>query len=196
MTRSIPRVFLAIGLSLPLFSTACILRGPSGIRRDVAHATGAKYDRKLGLTLGRFSLGLVRWGMKDDLAEGDQTLSLEGIRKVQIGVYEVEEGTWNPGRRFDPASLGSWEPVVAIHDAGDDVHVLYRDRDGRTTDMLIVVSDSEDLVIVRVKGDLDRFLETAVRYSLQQAGRPDLSERTIAEARAPASFQFNASVAP
>jgi hypothetical protein len=42
--------------------------------------------------------------------------------------------------------------------------------------MLLVVSEADELVIVRMAGRLDHILNDALRYGLDEAGRPDLYE--------------------
>jgi hypothetical protein len=169
----------ALVLSIAVASgTSCVLRGPAGVRREIAAATGAEYEREFGLTLGRTSLALARWGLrtaeKHD-PEGSPDIHLAGVRKVQIGVYEVEPGTWRDDHEpFDPAALGSWEPIVRVQSAGEDVHVLLRTREGRVREMLVVVSEADELVIIRMKGRLERMLHEALRYGLEEAGRDEL----------------------
>lgn len=169
--------------SLLLGSTSCVLRGPSGIRREIADATGAEYDREFGLTLGRMSMGVVRCGMKVARNHaGDEVpdISLEGVRKVQVGVYQVKPGTWDADHpKFDPAALGDWESVVRVQDDGEDVHVLLRTKHGETRGMLVVVSEADELVIVRLAGKLDRVIQDALRYGLREVEREDLYEPAL-----------------
>jgi len=166
----------ALGLPLVLAcSVACVLRGPSGVRRDVARATGAEYEREFGLTLRRVSLALARWAIGPDdagAAGEDAAVLLHGLRKVQVGVYKVKDGTCREGGAgIDPAALARWQPVVRVHEGGETVLVLLRAERGRTRDMLIVASEADELVIVRLAGQLDGLVEDALRYGLRQAGR-------------------------
>ena len=47
--------------------------------------------------------------------------------------------------------------------------------------MLIVVAEEDEWVVVRMRGDLDRILEDAMRFAFDQAERPDLYEKTREE---------------
>lgn len=160
-----------------LVCSACVLRGPGDVRREVAAATGADYEREFGLTLGRMSMAVVRWGMKH--SDEELPVSLKRVRKIQVGVYHVRPGNWGDGggpTPFDPDRLGGWTPAVAVREDGEDVHLLLRERGERVRAMLIVVSDPDELVIVRMKGDLGEILQDALRYGLEQADRDDLYE--------------------
>jgi len=176
-------VFVII-LSILGGTVSCMFRGPSDVRREIADATGARYEREFGLTLGRISMSIARWGMRvaEKHSEEEIPVSLKGVRKVQIGVYQVKRGSWNEDHeRFDPSSLGEWVPIVKVQEDGEDVHVLFRMQEGRTRAMLVLVSDSDELVIVRIKGKLDGILRDTMRYALQEAEREELYEPALAQ---------------
>jgi hypothetical protein len=44
--------------------------------------------------------------------------------------------------------------------------------------MIVVVAESEEWVVVRLRGDLDRILEDTLRFAFDQADRPELYEKT------------------
>ena len=83
--------FALVLTTAALLGTSCVLRGPAEVRREIQASTGAEYDRELGLTFGRTGMCLVRWGMKiANKHDGDvPDISLAGVHKMQIGVYEV-----------------------------------------------------------------------------------------------------------
>jgi hypothetical protein len=151
----------------------------------VETATGAEYDREFGLTLGRMGLTITRWGLKasnSDDADDLNSLSLKGVRKVQIGVYEVKNGTWDPGQeRFDPSMFGDWEPLLQVREDGEEIHVMLKLKDERVRDMLVLVSDKQELVIVRMKGKLDRLIEDAIRFGLDEAESGQHYDAAVAE---------------
>ncbi|MCP3980086.1 MAG: DUF4252 domain-containing protein [bacterium] len=168
---------------LSSLSTSCVLRGPSGIKNEVADATGAEYDRQFGLTLGRVSMAIARWGIRiaeDDEGDSDIPISLKGVKGVQVGVYRVKDDSWgDEPESIDPASLGEWEPIVAIREENENVFVLVRTRDERIKRMLVLVSDPDELVIVRLKGKLDQVIQEALHFGLEEAGREDLYEPAL-----------------
>lgn len=164
-------------ISLALASSSCVLRGPAGVQRDIAEATGAEYEKEFGITLGRVGMSIARWATKN---EDDMPVSLRGVRKVQVGMYRVREGTWDEEHpRFDPSVLGDWNPLVAIQDHGEDVHVLFKEKDGQIRSMLVLVSEPDELIIVRLKGRLDDVFREAMRYGLEEAGREEYYEPAL-----------------
>jgi len=57
-------------------------QGPDDVARVVERETGERYDREVGLTLGRCGLSLARW-----IVEEQRDVPLEGIRKLEVGIY-------------------------------------------------------------------------------------------------------------
>lgn len=176
MGRRFLGVLLAVAVAAPSFG--CVLRGPSGIHREIANGTGAAYEREFGVTIGPLGMAIARWGMRMAEEHGDEeVVSLRGIRKVQVGVYHVKPGTWkNPRKTFAPKLLRDWEPVVHLRDDGEDVHVLLRSERDSIRAMLVVVSEEDELVIVKLRGRLDELLRDALELGLDHADRGDRFE--------------------
>ncbi len=144
-------------------TTGCVLIGPSDVRQDVVTMTGLELDREVGFRLGRFGMFLVRKGLK--MAEEEQ-VSLRGVRKVEVGVYEVVGAGERSRGRLCRAEFGGWEPVVRVCDPDENVLMFARERDGSIRGLLIVVQDTEEVVIVRARGRMDE----AVASVLELAG--------------------------
>jgi hypothetical protein len=160
-----------------LVATGCVLRGPAGIQREIAEATGAEYDKEFAITLGRIGTTVARWVVDDD---EDLPVSLKGVRKVQVGIYQVKAGTRDASHPpFEPGVLGDWNPIVAIRERDEEVHVRYKEKGGEIRSMLVLVSEPEELVIVRMKGRLDRVFREAMRYGLDEAGRGEYYEPAL-----------------
>lgn len=172
-----PRRFAWIVL-IPLLLTGCVLHGPGDVRRDMAAATGAEYDREFAITLGRIGTSFARWGMR---VAGEDDVPLQGVRKVEVGVYRVVEPPADGDGTLRLAPR--WSPVVQLRQDGENVHVLLREDGDRVRAMLVVVQDAEELVIVRLKGRIDHIVEDAIRYGLDEAGSPHLADTTVAEYR-------------
>lgn len=162
-----------------LLCTGCWFHGPGDLKRDLSDSAGVELDQEVGITLGRTSMWLarkaVRWSGEEDIP------SLKGVRKVQVGVYEVRG--LRPGReRRQQLQLSdlprNWIPVVQIHEDGEDVFVLTREDGERIRAMLVVVAEYDEWVIVRIKGNLNRVLEEAMQMAFDEAGRPELYERS------------------
>jgi len=157
-----------------LLSLSCVrLHGPEDVRRDLSRESGVRLNRAMGLTVTRSGVWLARKIMK---WSGEDEISLKGIRRVEIGVYEVRglrRGVDEP-RALELAGFDDWEQIARIRDEGDEVRVLVREVDGALRNMLVVVADDEEWVLVRIRGRLDKIVQEAMRLAFDQAERPDL----------------------
>jgi hypothetical protein len=186
-------------LGLVPTASGCILpfNGPSGVRRDIQAATGREYDRSFALTVGRSGVALARWAVRK---AGEDDIPLEGLRKVEIGIYEVRDRSDQPstGSDFTAILWPTWRPLVEMHpDQGENVLILSEARsDGSIKRLLFLVENEDQLVIVRLKGRLDHFIEQAMRYAFEQADRPDLIDPSIEEYRRGAEVHGDQEPAP
>ena len=176
-----PRTSALAVLLAVLAGPACIrLHGPEDMRRELARTAGVKLDREMGLTITRSGVWLARKIMK---WSGEEEISLKGVRRVEIGVYQVDrlrEGYTEPAS-LRSVDFAEWSPVVKVHDDGEDAMVLLKEKDGRVKGMLVVAADDEEWVLVRVWGNLDRVMEEVMRMAFDQVDRPDLYDRTREE---------------
>jgi hypothetical protein len=186
-------------LALALTAGGCIIpfNGPAGARRDVQAATGREYDRTFALTVGRSGVALARWAVRK---AGEDDIPLEGLRKVEIGIYEVRQRPDQPstGSEFTAAQWPTWSPLVEMHpNQGENVLILSEPgRDGSIKRLLFLVENEDQLVIVRLKGRLDHFIEQAMKYAFEQAERPDLIDPSIEEYRKGVEVQADQEPAP
>jgi len=172
---------LVVALLLTVGLSGCMLRGPSGLKDQVSASSGRTYDREFGMTLGRTSMALTRWGAG---ISGHQEVrrALKGVRKVQIGVYEVvDEGT--PGRTPLASDFKGWDPLVQVREDGETVLILTQVKNDHLNNMLLVVDSSGELVLVRLRGNLDRIVEDAIRFGLEEVDREDLVDPVLEEYR-------------
>jgi len=157
-------------------------RGPVDVHREVRETTGVRYEREMGLTLAGPALALTQWAV-DRYADEDVP-DLSGLRKVQVGIYEARPEGRKPGRRLQAGDFPTWEPMVEVNgEDGEQAFVLVRREDEAIRMLLVVVDDTDELVIVRLKGHLDTILEDAVRFGLAEAERPELAPRVTQEIR-------------
>jgi hypothetical protein len=166
------KCLLAAGLAVLIATTGCVLRGPRDVPREISRATGAQLEREFEITLGRVGMALSRWGMR--IADVDDDFSPKGIRKIEVGIYQVTDQGSGDLTAFRNNNLASWEPVVAVREEDEDVLVMLREKKGEVRGMLVVVSEPEELVVVRMRGRLDNFLEDAMELGFRQAGHHDL----------------------
>jgi len=180
-----PRILGAVALSalcaVALLATGCIrFHGPRDLRRELSESAGVRLEREMGVTVTRSGVWLARWGMKfaDD---EDIPVSLKGVKRVQVGIYTVEglaRGHESRSPLAMDALLDGWQPLVRIQEDGDEVVVLLDEKKGRIRGMVVVVAERDEWVLVRLKGDLDRVIEEAMRMAFDEADRPDLYARS------------------
>lgn len=179
---------LLAGLLAILASGCTPWRGPVDVRRDVHGATGAHYNRTFGLTVGPTAMAIARWGVRQGDDEDSEQVAalLAGLRKVEIGIWEVEEaGIGDPRRGIRAEDFPGWFPLVEATPEGEGaVLVLARgETPAAIRKMLVIVDDSEELVVIRMRGRLDTVIEEAIRYAFDEIDREELGDPVIDEYR-------------
>lgn len=152
-------ILAAVALAAIASTPGCFFLGePADLRRDVARSWDLTVEKETGIELGRITTAIAR-----AFARGDGEDSLEGIRKIELGVYRVlERGAGVDQRR--PLRLDGWEPVVHARDGeGNETWVLYRLRGGSIRGLALVSLDGDELVLTRLSGSLEGWLEALLR---------------------------------
>jgi hypothetical protein len=169
-----------IGCCLATCASCIGFHGPEDLRRDLVQATGVEVERESAVSVGRMGVLLVRWFTPED------EIPLRGVRRVQVGVYEVaDRGARGYGNgTVDRLELPGWEPVVRVQEDDEDVFVLIRQKEGSIRGMLVVIMEQDEWVLVRVKGKLQHVVEEAMRMAFDEAEHPELYEPAAAEYRA------------
>lgn len=176
MRRSI-RYLLPLMIPVALTLSCVRFVGPEDVRQELSSQAGVKLKQETGFTVTRSGIWLARKFVDDD------EVSLKGIRRVEVGVYEVKglrRGVDQPAN-LDLRHLDGWEPIVSIHEEGEDVMVLVKQQDEMIRAMLIVVAEEDEWVLVRVRGKLNRILEQAMKAAFDNVERPELYVRTREE---------------
>jgi hypothetical protein len=172
--------WLMVSLVPALLATCCVrFHGPEDVRTELSRQAGVRLKQETGLTVTRSGVWLARKALR---WSGEEEISLRGVRRVEVGIYEVRglRGGQAERVRLDPRYLErDWQPIVRVHDEGEDVFVLVHEREGALRGMLVVVADQDEWVLVRLRGKLDRIVEDAMRLAFDQADRPDLFERAM-----------------
>jgi len=176
------RVAIPIFLCALIVVPGCIrLGGPDNVSRHLSREAGVDLQQEIGLTVTRSGIWLAKKSLK---WADDVDISLDGLRRVEVGVYTVR------GMRGDAAEAldinvfpTGWDNWVRIQDEGGQVFVMVRpgEEPDEIRGMLVVVAEEEEWVVVRLYGDLDRILEDTMRFAFDQADRPDLYEKTREE---------------
>jgi hypothetical protein len=151
--------------------------GPDDIRHDLSIQAGVNLKQETGFTFTRSAVWLARKFVKED------DFTLEGVRRVEVGVYEVRgfrDGRQAPSP-LDLTMLDGWAPIVRVHEPGEDVMVLFKEKDEVVRALLVVVAQSDEWVLVRIRGKLDRVMEQAIEMAFENVDRPDLYAKTRRE---------------
>ena len=183
MSLSKRMVAMAVAAMICGLSVGCVgFRGPADIKRDVERRTASDLDREFGISIYPASMVFVRWAVRH--ADKDDAVSLRGVKKVQVGVYvRADEGV-RLDRHLVPSDFPDLTPMVQVREDDERVLVMAEIRDERMRRMIVVVDDLDEVVIVRVKGDLDDMIEDTIRMALDQGDHEDLADETVEAWRA------------
>jgi hypothetical protein len=155
-------------LTAAFLSTGCGLafyRGPAGMEGALERQLDCELNRDFGLKLGFLTAplasGIVR-RVADE--EGDEAFLRDlHLRKVAVAVFHVEDQGGDV-RGLDPRKLGlsGWDTLVRVKESGEQVLVMSKaGRNGGIKDVVVVSYNGGEVVLVRLKGDLDRLVQAA-----------------------------------
>ncbi len=166
MNRFLPTL-IAILILAPALSGCMYSREMAHIRDDIEEILDARFEREVVVTVGPRSLRAASWitGHVPDIYAQMASDYVREIDRVKVGVYQVRERPSTTELRLDKVprfKRSGWEVLVRVEDDGDTVWVLYRERYENVRDMLVLVLDSEQLVIARVEGHLNELVRLAV----------------------------------
>lgn len=176
--------FLAGVLLVPVLGgVGCIrLTGPEDVRQDLSEIAGVKLRQETGFTVTRSGMWIARKAMK---MSGEEEISLRGIRRVEVGVYEVKGLRRGIDERV-PLTLDDmpkgWHPMVIVEGDDEEIFVMTKHgEDGMIRQLLVVVSEDDEWVLVKIKGKLDHIVEDAMRMAFDQGDRLELYYATRRE---------------
>jgi len=157
-----PRRYAAlfILLAVPLLFSGCYrARELESLCEDFAwQYPDADFERDVSFSLGSISLGAVKLaaGFADDTREAREYLN--GLRRIDVAVFKVHHmGDLNKAELPGPlADLldDDWEMAVKTREDDERVWILYREDDDVIRDLHITVLDDEELVMLRLSGEL------------------------------------------
>lgn len=169
------RAATLVGILTVLLATGCVrLVGPEDVRLELSERAGVKLKQETGFTVTRSGIWLARQFVDDD------EVPLRGVRRVEVGVYEVrglKRGLDRP-RALDPGLFREWTPIVRVNEDEEQLMVFVREKDESLRALLVVVAEPEEWVLVRVHGRLDDLLEQAMSMAFEQVDRPELYARS------------------
>jgi hypothetical protein len=172
-----------VALLLPaVLGTGCVrLHGPEDVRKDLSRSAGVKLDREMGFTVTRSGVWMARKILK--WSGEDAGFPLKGVRRVEIGIYEVRglRDGFERQASLRASDFPGWTPLVAVYDDGENALVMTQERDGQIRKLLVVAAEEDEWVLVRISGKLDQVLESAIRMAFDETDRPEMYDRTREE---------------
>jgi len=158
--RGLRVAFLSASLAV---TSACVTyRGPRGIESAIEEQMGVDLERDFGLKLGWTTTKLAGSFVGGD--DADDALAFKDLTGLGVAVFRVPKGASSPAH-IDPARLlaGHFETVLNVRDSDGQVLLLAKPQRGTIKELVFVSCDEEEVVIARLRGDLDRLLEQALQ---------------------------------
>jgi hypothetical protein len=168
-TRKTSALFLATTLSVVMLGNGCMWAPElTEVKRDIAgQLPDVTFRKNVTLSLGPLTMVLARAvvGFIPDAREARPYL--RDVSKVQVAVYETS-GDVRASAVETPARLqemldDGWEMAVRVREDDEMVWLLYRIDGDSVREMFVVVMGDEELVLVRVKGHLERIMAEALQ---------------------------------
>jgi hypothetical protein len=167
-TRKTRALFMAATLSLLTLGNGCMWAPElTEVKRDIAgQLPDVSFRKNLTLSLGPLTMALARTVSGFIPDAGEARTYLRDVSKVQVAVYETR-GDVRAASLQTPARLqqlldDGWEMAVRVREDNEMVWLLYRVDGDSVREMFVVVLGDEELVLVRVKGHLERIMAQAL----------------------------------
>ena len=128
-----------------------------------------RLDEEMSLTLGRMSLALARavLHLGDADLDDDEMAFIEGVRRVEIGIFQVVESADSGGpprlyRLGKNLARKGWSNIVRTSEEDEYTWVFSKtDAKGDLRGLVVVVLEDDELLVVRLDGELQEALARA-----------------------------------
>jgi hypothetical protein len=140
---------------------------------------GTHFKKEFAISLGPLSLGLARTIVSLVPPAKEAQLYLRDIRRVKAAVYKAENVPDRPGLQMpkkmrELMEKKGWEVAVrAQDDDGESVWIIYRAEDETIKELYLVVLGSDELVLVKAAGNIDRLFVKAIQDADHHRDKPD-----------------------
>ena len=178
MYRRIGSRLLVLVLAMSLLAGCFSLTVPefTQVRNELEkQVPEARFEKEVEFGLGRITLGAVKWVclLVPDTREARKYLN--DITGVSVAVYEVESlpavnDLELPERLQDLLEDKGWDVLVKVREEDEIVWVLYQEHRGHIRNLYVVALEDDELVLVRLRGRLDRLFAKA----LEEESRSDM----------------------
>jgi hypothetical protein len=170
MSNRVLSILSVLGLVLTLFTGCFKLTVPefTQVRNELEEQVPeARFEKEIELGLGRITLGAAKWVclLVPDAREASKYLN--EITGVSIAVYEVDsllpvDDLELPKRLQRLLEEKGWDVLVKVREEGEIVWVLYQEHREHIRNLYVVALEDDELVLVRLRGRLDRLFAKAL----------------------------------
>jgi hypothetical protein len=155
------------------------------LRSEVARASGAEWQKQIGLSLGAVTLGAVRAGLACAPLDPEARAALRAVRGVELGIYKLDARSRRPDCATMLAAMDGvlspvgWERVVGVLEGEQMVGVYLRAGSSSTSQAqcCVVVDDGNQLVVVNVRADLNALLDLMHNQAREWSDLRSLAKR-------------------
>jgi len=178
--RRRPRRLACAASVLLLLALGCSTRySPSTVREEISRQRGVAPQSTFEIDLGRMTMYMIR----SALNTADEKGPFEGLRAVQLAVFELPQGS---GPALDVTRFGvrGWERVVRAHDERRSFMILVRST-GETSgsdpkeyigDLVVVGAGAKRVVYGRLKGSLNPELPSRLSEIFERGGPEQIAD--------------------
>jgi hypothetical protein len=131
-------------------------RGPAGVEAMIERKAHVELHREVGFKLGLISTKIAtsimhRYGDDQDFRD---------LRGIGLVVFDVTHHTGAPAQPITATDLGleGWQPVIQSRSEGEQLLVLTKAGDEEVREMMLLSIESDEVVVARLKGHLDRVI--------------------------------------
>ena len=160
-------VILWIAAMLPLTGGCVWTPELNNIKQDIAsQIPGATFEHEVSFAIGPGGMALARAVTTLVPPAREARNWLADVSRVEVAVYEVvrselPERLQTP-RRIAEMLADGWEMAARVRQQNEAAWVLYKLDGDSVREVFVVALDQEELVMVKVKGHLERVIARAL----------------------------------
>ncbi len=158
---------LWVAAALP-FTGGCVWTPElSDIKKDIARQIpGATFEHEMSFAIGPGGLALARAACTFVPPIHDARAWLKDVSRVEVAMYDVVDSelpkSLKTPERIEEMLADGWEMAARAREKDEAVWVLYRLDGESVREVFVVALDRHELVLVKVKGRLERVIARAL----------------------------------
>lgn len=159
---------LALVLAAALCATGCFTADLSTERRAIERHTGLSLEPDVSLHIGPMLMGIA--GSFTEGEDGDDVQAMiRACSSIDVAVYQVSGDRPVPKSGLLPAPDG-WSMIARVRQPGESVQVYALEERGKIRRVLLTALDGDELVVMRLRGDVGEILRAALAISARHEG--------------------------